>query len=101
MSTTTAASGKNRWPDFPPANLDDQRCAGGLLAQQPEYRSGEVAFERAECFQAALAGLLFALQVGAGSGSQRPRTIAILCSALLSCRLPWRPRSSQVTLEIL
>jgi hypothetical protein len=55
------------------------------LAKQPEDGAGEAAFERAERFQAVLAVLLFALQVGA-SGSQRPWTIAILCSALLSWR---------------
>ena len=68
MSTTTAASGENGWTDFPAANLDDERWRRGLLAQQPEHRPGEVALERAERFQAALTGPLFALQVGASSG---------------------------------
>jgi len=43
-----------------------------MLTQQLEDAAGEVAFERAERFQAALAGLLFARKVGAGAGSQRP-----------------------------
>ena len=68
MSTTTAVSGKNRWTDFSVANLDDERWRRGLLAQQPVDRPGEVALESTECFQAALAVLLFALQVGAGAG---------------------------------
>ena len=68
MSTTTTASGKNGQADFAAANLDDTGRGCGVLAQQPEDRAGEVAFERAERFQAALAGLLFALQVSAGSG---------------------------------
>jgi hypothetical protein len=90
MSTTTAASVTNGHADFPAANLDDERWRRGLLAQQPVDRPGEVALERTECFQAALTVLLFALQVGAGAGSQRPWTTAILCNALLSWRLPWR-----------
>ena len=68
MSTTTAASGKDGWTDFAAANFDRHRRGRGVLAQQLEDRAGEVAFERAERFQAALAGLLFALQVGTGSG---------------------------------
>jgi hypothetical protein len=68
MSTTTAASGKNGHADFPAANLDDERWRRGLLAQQPEHRPGEVALERTERFQAALAVRLFALQVGTGAG---------------------------------
>ena len=67
MSTTTAASRTNGRTDFAAAHLDDERRDRGLLAQQLEDRPGEVAFERAERFQAGLASLLFALQVGAGS----------------------------------
>ena len=68
MSTTTAASGKDGWTDFAAANLDDERGRRGLLAQQAEDGAREVALERAERFQAALARLLFALEVGARSG---------------------------------
>jgi hypothetical protein len=51
--------------EFAAAHREDQRWRRGLFAQQPEHRAGEVAFERAACFQAALAGLLFRLEVGA------------------------------------
>jgi hypothetical protein len=65
MSTTTAVSGENGWTDFAAAHLDDERRVVVLLAQQSKDR--EVALECAECFQAALAGGLLALQVGTGS----------------------------------
>ena len=68
MSTTTAASGKDGWTDFAAAHLDDERRDGRLLAQEPEDGAGEVALERSERFEAAFAGRLFALQVGAGAG---------------------------------
>jgi hypothetical protein len=68
MTTTTAASGKNGRTDFAAANLDHSRRVGGCLAKQPEDRAGEVALERTERFQAALASLVFALQVGTRSG---------------------------------
>jgi hypothetical protein len=81
---------QGRVDGLPAANLDDARRGCGLLTQRLEDRPGEVALERTQRFQAALTGLLFALQVGRARGSQRPWTTAILCSAELSCRLPWR-----------
>jgi hypothetical protein len=72
MSTTTAVSGQNRWTNLPAANLDDQGRGRVCLAQQPKDGAGEVALERAECFQAALTGSLFALQVGACSWLAAP-----------------------------
>jgi hypothetical protein len=67
MSTTTAVSDENGWTDFAAAHFDDERRVVVLVAQQPKDRSGEVALECAECFQAASAGGLLALQVGTGS----------------------------------
>jgi hypothetical protein len=84
MSTTTAASGKHCRTDFATTYLDLQRALGRALAQQAKDGSGEVAFQGAERFQATLPGGLLALQVGRARGSQRPWTIAILCSALVS-----------------
>src|SRR3954454_13862189 len=63
MEAVAEASSKNEWTDFPAAHLDDLGRGGGCLAQQPEDGAGEVALERAQRFQPALASLLFAAQV--------------------------------------